>query len=85
MCIRDSLQAQLTADQVAGLAAARAGGQDGVARLHKVEVRADMPLSLIHILPVIQIMVQIHRQKQIAQPLRAAQADTCLLYTSRCV
>ena len=37
------LQAQLAADQVAGLAAARAGGQDGVARLHKVEVRADMP------------------------------------------
>ena len=37
------LQAQLAADQVAGLAAARAGGQDGVARLHKVEVRTDMP------------------------------------------
>ena len=33
-------------------------------------------VEMTHGVPVLQIMVQIHRQKQIAQPLRAAQADT---------
>ena len=33
-------------------------------------------VEMTHGIPVLQIMVQIHRQKQIAQPLRAAQADT---------